>query len=372
MSKLSHSKLVGGATRGSAPEPLGDPVAAPDPLPERHERREAAPTRPSGGELAETARAAGLRRVAMVAWRDLHDAEAGGSELHAHEIARRWAAAGVEVMLRTSKVRGAPRRLERDGYLVDRHRGRYGIFASAPLGLRRRDPDALVEIWNGMPFFSPLWFGGRRAVFLHHVHAEMWDMVLPPGLARAGRWIEAVAAPPIYRSSPVVTLSESSKTEIVELLGLRPERVFVVPPGIDGRFSPGGLRADHPLVVAVGRLVPVKRLERLVGAAAALRPRHPGLEVVIAGEGYERGALEGAIAAAGLRGVVRLAGRVDDDALVDLYRRAWVLASTSVREGWGMTITEAAACGTPAVASRIAGHLDAVSGEGGILFDSDA
>jgi glycosyltransferase involved in cell wall biosynthesis len=69
---------------------------------------------------------------------------------------------------------------------------------------------------------------------------------------------------------------------------------------------------------------------------------------------------------------VTFAGRVDDDGLVDLYQRAWVVASASSHEGWGMTLTEAAACGTPAVATRIPGHLDALQdGVGGLLGEGD-
>jgi glycosyltransferase involved in cell wall biosynthesis len=61
---------------------------------------------------------------------------------------------------------------------------------------------------------------------------------------------------------------------------------------------------------------------------------------------------------------------MDDRQLLDVYRRAWALASTSQREGWGMTISEAGACGTPAVVSRIAGHIDAVDDTvSGLLAD---
>jgi len=68
---------------------------------------------------------------------------------------------------------------------------------------------------------------------------------------------------------------------------------------------------------------------------------------------------------------VRLAGRVSEDELLSLYRRAWAVTSASIAEGWGMTLTEAAACGTPAVATRIAGHLDSVSdGTSGLLAGS--
>ena len=73
----------------------------------------------------------------------------------------------------------------RDGYRVVRRAGRYAVFPRSVSSeiLRADRRDGLVEIWNGMPFFSPLWAKGPRVVFLHHVHAEMWQMALPPRLA---------------------------------------------------------------------------------------------------------------------------------------------------------------------------------------------
>ena len=320
---------------------------------------------------------AGLRRVHIVAWRDLEDPEAGGSELHAATVARLWAEAGVQVSMRTSSFEPQSSVVSRDGYAVIRKSGRYLVFPRTALsgGLRRTGPwDGLVEIWNGMPFLSPLWARCPRIVFLHHVHAEMWRIVLPPGLARMGHLIEHRLAPPFYRRTPVVTLSESSRREIVDMLGLPAGNIHVVRPGVDRRFGPGVKeRSRHPLVVAVGRLVPVKRFDVLIDALVGLRDRHPGLEAVIVGEGYERPALEARIDAAGARGWLSLPGHVTDAELVALYRRAWVVASSSAREGWGMTLTEAAACGTPAVATDIAGHRDAVvDGVSGLLAPPSA
>ena len=101
-----------------------------------------------------------------------------------------------------------------------------------------------------------------------------------------------------------------------------------------------------------------------------MRARIPSLEAVIVGEGYERDALERHIHEVGADDWISLPGRVDEAALIDLYRHAWVLASASAHEGWGMTVTEAAACATPAVATRIAGHSDAVVHERtGLLVD---
>ncbi|HLI44959.1 MAG TPA: glycosyltransferase family 4 protein [Acidimicrobiales bacterium] len=330
-------------------------------------------------QLADLAERAGLRRVAIVAWRELGDPEAGGSELHAHEVARRWAAAGIEVVVRTSQVPGEPVRLERDGYVAIRRSGRYQVFGTAASDILRGRLgrlDGLVEVWNGMPFFSPLWASvGHlpRVVWLHHVHAEMWQMVLPPRLAALGSAVESRVAPPLYRRTLVVTLSKSSRAEIVGMLGMRPELVRVVPPGVDPRYRPGGRRSERPLVVAVGRLVPVKRFDRLIHVMAELHEQWPDAHCVIVGEGAEREALEALRAELKAESFVYLPGRVSDEELVGLYRRAWVLASTSVREGWGMTVSEAAACGTPAVVSRIAGHSDVVAdGETGYLVSSRA
>lgn len=326
-------------------------------------------------KLGDMAAEAGLARIHMLAWRDLDDPEAGGSEIHASHIARLWAEAGIEVTMRTSTAVGHPAQTTRDGYRVIRKAGRYSVFprtAASGLVGRTGPRDGLVEIWNGMPFFSPVWAHCPRIVFLHHVHAEMWKMVLPPRLARLGERIEDTLAPPFYKRTRIVTLSESSRTEITEMLHLPFDNVSVVPPGVEARFSPGLERSPHPLVVAVGRLVPVKRFDILIDALVRLKQTHPDLEAVIVGEGYERPALEAQLAIAQAGSWLQLPGRLDDNQLVDLYRRAWVLASTSAREGWGMTVTEAAACGTPAVATRIAGHIDAIQDKITGMLVSDA
>jgi glycosyltransferase involved in cell wall biosynthesis len=355
-------------------EGRGTALTTADPLPGSHPGLVLVP-RSSDAKLDEVAGRAldmGLRRIQILAWRDLDDPEAGGSERHAHHVASLWAGAGLDVTLRTSEASGHPARVERAGYHVVRKGRRYSVFPRSALsGLAGRGrPDGLVEVWNGMPFLSPLWARCPRVVFLHHVHAEMWQMVLRPGRARAGAFMERRLAPPLYRGTRVVTLSESSRQEIVAMLGLRPSKVSVVPPGIDELFTPGGARSPHPLVVAVGRLVPVKRFDVLMDVLCEVRRSVPDLRAVIVGEGYERGRLEAHRRALGAEEWLELPGYMDDRQLLDVYRRAWALASTSQREGWGMTISEAGACGTPAVVSRIAGHIDAVDDTvSGLLAD---
>lgn len=326
--------------------------------------------------ISELADRAGLSHVHMLAWRDLDDAEAGGSEVHAHNIASIWTQSGVAVTMRTSFAEGLPTSAVRDGYTVSRKAGRYGVFPRSALSevTGRLGPcDGLVEIWNGMPFFSPLWWRGPRAIWLHHVHGPMWGMTLPRPVAALGVALEERIAPRFYRHQPIVTLSPSSRDELVGDLGFDADRVTVIPPGVDPYFTPGGEKSPTPLAVAVGRLVPVKDFPRLVRLMAHVRAQVPDVELVIVGEGYERELIETQIRRHDAEGWVRLAGRVSHEELRDLYRRAWFATSTSTREGWGMTLTEAAACGTPTVATDIAGHADAVAvGRSGLLHSSDA
>ena len=92
--------------------------------------------------------------------------------------------------------------------------------AVSELAGRMGRSDGLVEVWNGVPWFSPVWYRRPHLTILHHVHGPMWDQIMPGPLAGAGRLLEARLAPPFYRSSEVVTPSEATRDELLGL-GLR-------------------------------------------------------------------------------------------------------------------------------------------------------
>ena len=321
-------------------------------------------------ELAAELRRLQVCRIHTLAWRDLADPDAGGSEVHADEFIRRWVAAGMDVTHRTSGLAGRSAESVRDGYRVVNRGGRMTVFPRTVMSetFRREGSfDALVEIWNGVPWMGPLWTRKPRLVFLHHVHGPMWDQILPAPFAALGRALETKVAPPLYRRSSVLTPSDATRDELLEI-GFRAERVLAVPNGVDPSFRPGGSRSPTPLVVAVGRLAPVKRFELVIAAAIEARERVPGLRLQIVGDGPEREKLEHLIADADAGSWITLLGRVDHLDLVNLYRSAWVVTSASLAEGWGLSLTEAAACGTTAVASDIRGHRSSVlQGETGVL-----
>lgn len=321
-------------------------------------------------DAADRLRALGVTRIESYAWRDLDDPEAGGSEIHADEIFSRWASVGVSVTHRTSTF-DTSRTFERHGYRVVQRGGRFDVFARvvARQVIRRRPSDtATIEIWNGVPWFSPIWASTRRVVWLHHVHREMWDDALPTPLNHLGRIVETRIAPLLYRRSQFATLSDSSSDEI-RALGIDSGRIAVIPPGVHERFTPDpAARSVTPSIVIVGRLAPVKRQRSALDAVLAARARIPDLTVDVVGDGPDREIIAEWVERHDAAGWVALRGRITDEALVEAYQRAWIVVSASHAEGWGMSLTEGGACGTPCVATDIAGHRGAaVDGETGCL-----
>lgn len=315
-----------------------------------------------------------VRRVHVLAWRDLDDPDAGGSEVHADEFMRRWAAAGLDITHRTSAAAGQPSVATRNGYRVIRRGSRYSVFPRAVGSewVGRMGPyDALVEVWNGVPWMSPLWCRRPHITFLHHVHGPMWDQLLPKPLAGVGRALEARFAPPFYRHTLTLTPSEATREDLLGL-GFRSDRVVAVNNGVDAVFQPGGERSPLPLVLSVGRLAPVKRQQELIEAAVIARRRVPDLRLSMVGIGPLRPALEARVAAHGAGDWITFAGKLTHAELVAEYQRAWLVSSASLAEGWGLTVTEAAACGTPAVATDVSGHRSSViDGVTGVLTPLD-
>jgi glycosyltransferase involved in cell wall biosynthesis len=182
-------------------------------------------------------------------------------------------------------------------------------------------------------------------------------VVLPPLQARVGWWIESRLAPRLYRQARYVAVSEATRRELATL-GVPAAAVTVVHNGtaLAGLAEPVG-RTPYPSVCVLGRLVPHKRVELALEAAARIRPHLPGLRVVVVGQGYWEPRLREAVDRLGLRDAVELLGWVDEEAKRRVLASSWVLAMPSLKEGWGLAVLEAAAAGTPTVAFRAAGGL---------------
>ncbi|WP_018348169.1 glycosyltransferase family 4 protein [Longispora albida] len=302
-------------------------------------------------------------RIVIFNWRDLRHPAAGGAEVYTQQVASRWAAAGHDVTLFCAAVPGCPSEETADGVRVVRGGGRHGVYRAARAwyrGLAGR-VDLVVDEINTRPFGCPSWAGDVPVVALaHQVCREIWSYEMPPPLSWAGRYVLEPWWLRQYRDVPVLTVSQSSAESLAEY-GLR--RVRVVPEGVEHRGRPAVEREEQPTVLFVGRLARNKRPDHALAAYRLLRERMPEARLWFVGDGELAPTLEGA----GVRCFGRVPGPVRDE----LMARAHALVVTSVREGWGLVVDEAAAMGTPAVAYDVPGLRDSVTAAGGVLCAPD-
>lgn len=315
----------------------------------------------------------GTKRLLILNWRDSRHPQGGGSEVYVEQVARRLAKAGWEVTLFSSSHPGAPGRETVEGIRFVRRGGWRSVYTWAllyHLTGRFGPHDVVVDVKNGVPFLSPLYCRRPVICLVHHVHREQWSMNFSRRWARFGWWVESRLSPRVYGRSKHIAVSRATKRDLVDL-GIASASIEIVQNG-SGPSLASGRKADTPTVLYLGRLVPHKRVETLLEAAARLRGEVMNLRVIVAGQGPWRTRLTELAASLGVSDVVTFTGWVDEEKKQRLLREAWVLALPSVNEGWGLVVMEAAANRTPSVAFRVGGLEESVlDGQTGLLV-SDA
>ena len=317
-------------------------------------------------------------RILVVNWLDRENPLAGGAETHLHEVFGRLAARGHDVTALVSGWAGSAPRASLDGIRVHRSGRRYTFSLTAPRYFRRHLADerfdVVVEDLNKIPLFTPRWsreLGGGRTrvvVLVHHLFGRSAFQAAPLPVALV-TWLLERSVPGAFRSIPVIAVSESTKLDLVAR-GMDQDRIRVVPNGIDlDFFSPAAeRRTERPTLLFLGRLRKYKRVDLIVSAVGRLVAQGIDVELEIGGDGDERASLERQIQELGLQSRVRLLGFIPEADKRDRLRRACIHVLTSSKEGWGISNLEAAACGTPSVASDAPGLRESVlDGETGLL-----
>ncbi|MEK9501198.1 glycosyltransferase family 4 protein [Gaopeijia maritima] len=301
----------------------------------------------------------------MVNWQDRLNPQGGGAEAHLHEVFGRLAERGHEVDLLCSGFQGAPPRDRLDGIDVFRAGGRHTFPLHARRAFRRliepRGPEVIVEDLNKVPLFTPRWSERPVVGLVHHLFGLTAFREASPPVA-AATWLLERPIPRVFRGLPLIAVSESTRDDLVRR-GLDAERIEVIPNGVDTtvyRPDPGVPRFEQPTLLYLGRLKRYKGVEFGIRAVRRLRDRGLAVRFLIGGRGDDRSRLESIAAAEGVADAVEFLGFVSDERKVELYRRAWVHLLTSPKEGWGITVIEAAACGTPSVASDAPGLRESV------------
>jgi glycosyltransferase involved in cell wall biosynthesis len=303
-------------------------------------------------------------RILVLNWRDLTHPAAGGAEVYTEQVLRRWVAAGHEVTLFCARVDGRPAEEIINGYRVVRRGGRLGVYRAARTWWRAHGRglfDLVIDEINTVPFFAHEWVddGARTVALIHQTCEEIWHLRTPPGVAHLGRHLLEPRWLGRYRDRPVLTVSDSTR-EALTRFGVTD--VTLVPEGYEPPPMPTAPKEERPTVVFCGRMVDYKRPGDTIKAFQLARTHLPELQLWMIGGGPLLDTLR-----ATRPDGVHFHGRVSETTKYDLLKRAHVHVATSVREGWGLVVTEAAAMGTPTVAYDVPGLRDSTRAAAGVL-----
>lgn len=303
-------------------------------------------------------------RILLYNWRDWQHPHAGGAEIYTHEIAEQWVQQGHDVVLFCAASEGLPALDITEGVTIVRRGNRFTVYREARKFYETEGKgkfDLVIDEINTRPFLTPSFVTDVPVVALiHQVAREVWLHQFPFPANLAGRYYFERKWLKQYANVPVVTVSESSRESLVQY-GI--EHAVTVPEGIklnDHSFEMK--KESSPTVIFCGRLTRNKRPHHAVRAFNALTERMPDASMWVVGDGEMLPALRRKA-----HRNVSFLGRVSHEEKFELMSKAHVLVATSVREGWGLVVTEAASVGTPTVAYDVAGLCDSVRASNGIL-----
>jgi glycosyltransferase involved in cell wall biosynthesis len=311
------------------------------------------------------------RKLLILNERDLRHPSAGGSELHIAETGTRLARRGYAPTLLCTRFPGAAAEEMQDGVRVVRFGNRLTYYLRLPAVVRRelRVPGTLIiEHLNKLPFCTPLYSRAPLLLMAHHLFGRtaFRQVALP---VAAVVYAAEKLIPLVYRRRRFVAVSPSTRDDLVAR-GVPAASITVIPNGMDHtRYHDRGAVADHrPTLLVLGRLEFYKRVDLVLQALQRLIPILPEVQLLVVGDGTARGRLERRAAELGVAAHVTFTGFLPEADKLACMRRAHAVVNTSEKEGWGLTVLEANACGLPAIASAVPGLRDAVrDGETGVL-----
>jgi glycosyltransferase involved in cell wall biosynthesis len=301
-------------------------------------------------------------RILVFNWKDLAHPAAGGAEVFTEEVARELVRRGHSVAIHAAAVAGRPGRETVEGVQIVRTGGRLSVYRAARRFWAREGRgafDVVVDEINTRPFLTPRWLRGAPVVALiHQLAREIWSYETPFPLSVVGRYVLEPWWLHAYRDVPAVTVSASSAASLRQHHGWRD--VTVVPEGWTPHSVPSTPKQEQPTVVFLGRLVAMKRPQHAIDAFRVLRGKFPAAQLWVIGDGpLSIDPADG----------LTCFGRLERNDLLERLAAAHVLVATSVREGWGLNVSEAAACGTPSIGYAVPGLVDSLQASGGATVE---
>lgn len=299
-------------------------------------------------------------------WRCWKHPQAGGAEIYLYEISKRLAAKGHKITWFVSSFNSGCSEEYIDGIEIIRRGGKFSVYLYSLwyyiTKFRKLGVDIIVDDINGVPFFTPLyiWTPKKVAVLHHIVGRDIFFRELPFFPAILALCAEK-SIPFIYSHISFITVSESSKLELEEN-SIR--NINVIPNGINIslEYQYSVPKSTKPTILYLGRLKMYKRIDMLIEAFKLVKNEIIDAELWIAGAGDW-------ITNENVNGLTFF-GKVSEEKKIELLSKSWVFVTPSLKEGWGITVIEANACGTPCIAYNVPGLRDSIlDGKTGLLVD---
>lgn len=323
--------------------------------------------------------------ILALSWRDIKAPKSGGAEVHTHEMLSRADKSKYEIIHFSPRIGDAPKKEIIDGVTYLRSGNIITVIFEAMKYYKRhrKQIDFVIDQCNTHRFFTPFWVEpDKRIFYIHQLTKEIWDYSAKFPLSKIGKMSEEWMLH-LNRKDAVITVSESTKQELVDR-GFNADRIKIIHNGVS--FQPWEKekwckKELEPTFIYAGRYSPYKGIDVSVEAFGKLKMVYPNAKLWIIGKKSDEYVDENLIPICkkyGLKwedaqndlcdGDIISWGYVSEDRKLELLSRAWALLFPSIREGWGIPITEAGCVGTPCIVFDSPGIREAVNyGHAGYL-----
>jgi glycosyltransferase involved in cell wall biosynthesis len=316
-------------------------------------------------------------KILVLNYRDISHPLAGGAEVHLHKIFGRLSELGHKVMLFTTNYKNETGKKGKKKETIDGIKIiRFGpdalfqlsVVLKVPRLIKEFKPDIIVEDLNKLPLFSPCITRIPKLIQIHHLwkFSIFKEAIFPIALAV---WLGERIIPFVYRNCYFAAVSPSAKKELCEL-GIKKEKISVIYNGAESEYLEAEkVRYKSQYFLWLGRFRKYKGVWVAFEAFKIFANKYPDIKLLFAGSGPEEAKMRIKAKEWGLEDRVEFLGMVGGEKKRELMGKALGILQTSFKEGWGLTVIEAAACGTASIASNVSGLCDSVKdGETGLLF----
>lgn len=313
-----------------------------------------------------------IKKILWLAWKDSQNPYAGGAERVREALAKSLTAQGYEVLFLVAGFANCKKEEAISGFRVIRLGNRLTVFGQAFLYYQkhlRRWPDLVIEEINTIPFFSKFYVKEKSILFFHQLCREIWFYEQSFPINLLGWSLE-----PLYlrllSNQRVITISQSTKSDLLRY-GFKKEKIFEVSEGLD--FTPlkdlpplPEIKNQNPTILFLGAFRRMKRVEEVIAAFAIAKKQISSLKLWLIGDIFNHSyyqKIKKEISDIPFSSDVTNFGKVSEDEKITLLKKVHLLCVTSVKEGWGLVVTEANALGTPAIVYNVDGLRDSVKNQ---------